>query len=344
MRRSVDSSMAPAVSVVIPTHNYARYLGFAIDSLKRQTWTDWECVVVDDGSTDDTPQRLGEMAANDARIRVVTNARPLGPSAARNTGLATCRGEYVQFLDSDDLLGPNKLAHQMRTLTGSPQADLVYGAVRYFEQADDSNDPAWKPVHRVPGPSGRGTAVLGALIDANFMVVEAPLVRRSLLVSLGGFAEDLRRMEDWELWLRCALSDATFVDDESADADDLPLVRIHGDSSSQDQISMHKDAIWVRQRIASELVTPELQRLNSRRMNEHRAVIGMVCGFNGQIRHGIRNLLVAGIREKQSKLIAWAMLLPLVSIPFGRSFLNRVRARQARRRGEQPKDWQTTWL
>ena len=122
------------VSVIIPTHNYARFLEEAINSLRGGTYSDWECVVVDDGSTDDTPALVATLAASDPRIVYVSQVAS-GPSAARNAGLATASGEFVQFLDADDLLGPRKLQYQLEIFGRHPEADIVYGGVRYFDTA-----------------------------------------------------------------------------------------------------------------------------------------------------------------------------------------------------------------
>jgi glycosyltransferase involved in cell wall biosynthesis len=334
------------VSVVIPTRNYGRYLGEAIHSLRRQDYPDWECVVVDDGSTDGTVDTAAALAASDRRIAYVRQAAS-GPSAARNAGLAATDGEFVQFLDADDLLGRHKLQHQVEVFARHPEADIVYGGVRYFFAAD--TDDAERTARRwTEGPtrgvaSGRGESVLAALIDDNFMVMEAPLIRRSLIEKVGGFDPRIRKMEDWEFWLRCALAGAYFVHDGAGDDDSLPHVRIHGSSSSQDQIAMHEAAVQVRRGIENQLATPGLHRLNRTRIHEHLAVVGMLEGLSGRLGLGMRCLLKAGFGERKMRWVAWALLMPAVRHRPGSWMMSRLRAVRARRRGEEVRDWQAHW-
>jgi glycosyltransferase involved in cell wall biosynthesis len=129
------SSSIPVVSVVIPVHNYARYVPEAIASVQAQTLQAWECVVVDDGSTDDTPEVLARLSALDDRITVVRQAQR-GLSAARNHGLQASRGRYVQFLDADDLLHEGKLEVHVKALEARPDVDIVFGPTSYFDDGE----------------------------------------------------------------------------------------------------------------------------------------------------------------------------------------------------------------
>lgn len=117
-------SMSPAVSVIIPSYNRAHMLGTAINSVLAQVFQDWELIVVDDGSTDNTEEVVH--AFGDERIRYIRQGRNSGASAARNRCLAVSRGRYVAFLDSDDEWFPEKLTRQMAVFR---QSALVPGAV-----------------------------------------------------------------------------------------------------------------------------------------------------------------------------------------------------------------------
>lgn len=109
--------MTDLVSVIIPTFNYARFLPHAIDSVLAQTYQRKECIVVDDGSTDSTPEVLWHY---ETRIKVVTQPNR-GLSAARNAGMAAARGDYLSFLDADDWSEPDKLAVQVAYLDEHPE-------------------------------------------------------------------------------------------------------------------------------------------------------------------------------------------------------------------------------
>ena len=103
----------PQVSVIIPCYNQGRFLGEAVDSVIAQTHGAWECLIINDGSTDNTAEIAASYAGRDGRIRDLYQHRP-GLGSARNRGLAESRGEYVQFLDADDILLPEKIERQLK--------------------------------------------------------------------------------------------------------------------------------------------------------------------------------------------------------------------------------------
>ena len=319
----------PVVSVIVPTYNYANYLREAVASVQAQTLTDWECVIVDDGSTDDTPRVAASLAASDARIRCVAQPNR-GPSAARNHGLAVSTGEFIQFLDADDLLAPEKLGRQASILTEQTDVDLVYASCRYFLDGEPSKlrysfrgpDRPW-----TPQLSGRGTDLVQALLADNIMVVEAPLIRRRALEDVGGFDPRIRRGEDWDLWIRLALADHVFL--YNPDSDGSVLARVHGRSTSQDELAMLRDALRFRFSIRPRLVSLAWRRINHRRIAETIGGIGLLEGFNGSLTEGVRNLLRAAAYGRDGRWLAWAMAMPLLRLPGGRS-LYRV-ARRLRR-------------
>jgi glycosyltransferase involved in cell wall biosynthesis len=334
------------VSVIVPTRDHGRFLGQAIGSLQLQSCPDWECVVVDDGSSDGTAGIVAALAASDHRISYVSQSAA-GPAAARNAGLAATSGNFVQFLDADDYLGLRKLQHQLELFASHPEADIVYGGVRYFIDGDGGDaEPGgrtWTDAPTRPVVSGSGEPVVSALVNDNIMVIEAPLVRRSLLERIGGFDARFRRMEDWDLWLRCALAGAFFLHDGATEGNELTHVRIHRSSSSQNLIAMHEAAVQVRVQVHADLPAGDLRRANRRRMYEQLAIAGRLEGLHGQLRSGMRYLLRAGLAERNVKWLAWAVLLPLVRRPPGSWALRRVRSILAHRRGEEAQEWRAHW-
>ena len=135
----------PTVSVVIPTRGRRPLLEQTIASVRAQTLPDWEAVVVDDGSPDDTAAWLATAAAADARVRPLAapNGGGGGANAARNQGAAAARGRYVVFLDSDDLLEPDCLRGRAALLDGRPDLDYCVNAMRCFRQHPGDTDRAW---------------------------------------------------------------------------------------------------------------------------------------------------------------------------------------------------------
>lgn len=128
----------PRVSVLLPARDAAATLGAALASLRRQTWSDWECVVVDDGSTDQTGRTAAAVEATDPRVTLIsTPAR--GLVAALGAGLERCRGEYVARMDADDVMRRDRLALQVDALDRDPRLAAVGAHVRFFPRAGMSD-------------------------------------------------------------------------------------------------------------------------------------------------------------------------------------------------------------
>src|SRR6478752_5902047 len=120
--------MQPLVTVIIPCFNYGRFLPDALDSIRTQTYEAWECLVVDDGSTDNTREVVSRYAQQDARFRYLFQSNS-GVSSARNTALKEANGTYIQLLDADDLIEKEKLKLQVAFLEKNANVDLVYSNI-----------------------------------------------------------------------------------------------------------------------------------------------------------------------------------------------------------------------
>jgi glycosyltransferase involved in cell wall biosynthesis len=123
----------PLVSIIVPAYNAASYISDLIESVLGQTWANWELIVVDDGSTDETAAILANV--RDPRIRIITQCNA-GASAARNAGLDVASGEFVTFVDADDKLSPESLACRARYLQANPSVDIVNGRVRVTKDGE----------------------------------------------------------------------------------------------------------------------------------------------------------------------------------------------------------------
>ncbi len=179
------------VSVVIPVHNRARLLGRAVDSVLAQTYPHYEIIIVDDGSTDDTPQAAAALAqAHPDRIRVLAQPNR-GPGPAREQGRLAARGEFIQYVDSDDLLDVQKLERQVAMLAARPECDAVYGVTRLV---DDQGAVLREP-YRWTGED-RSALYPGLLVD-RWWSTHTPLWRRSFSDRVGPWSS-LRYSEDWE--------------------------------------------------------------------------------------------------------------------------------------------------
>ncbi|HEX8148862.1 MAG TPA: glycosyltransferase [Pyrinomonadaceae bacterium] len=191
----------------MPAYNAGRYIAESVESVRGQTFQDWELVVVDDGSSDDTGEVARRLAAADARVRYVRRPNG-GQAAARNTGLAEARGRLVAFLDADDLWLPEKLALQIAVME-EKGVDLVYTDGYIF--SEDGAVPAEERFHILPGEA-RGVEMFRTLFTSNRIGTLSVLVKRSALDAVGLFDEDraYQNSEDYDLWLRLARWGASF--------------------------------------------------------------------------------------------------------------------------------------
>jgi glycosyltransferase involved in cell wall biosynthesis len=192
---------SPVFSVIVPTHNRADIVGRALRSIAAQTFNDYEVVVVDDGSTDSTPEYLETLRG--PRYRMVRNERSLGVSGARNRGISVATGQWITFLDDDDELRPQALAALYERFTYSPQLDFLWGG-RVIHEMDDAGrcialrEDDWIGVP--PTVSGSSFLNLTLHIATNSTFT----VRRTVLQALGGFDEQLRVSEDRDLFISLA--------------------------------------------------------------------------------------------------------------------------------------------
>jgi glycosyltransferase involved in cell wall biosynthesis len=182
--------MAPLVSVIIPTYNRADLVRQAVASVKAQTFRDFEIVVVDDGGADGTYEAL----AVDPELRVLRHPARRGVSAARNSGVSAARGEWLAFLDSDDLWLPDKLARQILLLEGQPELLICQTDETWVRRGVRVNKPA---AHRKVA----GQIFLPSL-GRCMISPSAVMLHRRLLEAHGDFDETLPAAEDYDLWLR----------------------------------------------------------------------------------------------------------------------------------------------
>lgn len=229
---SVGSLAVPSVSIAMAAFNAEAYIVDSVASALRQSIQDLELIVVDDGSRDRTLSLLQEAAARDPRIRVLSQQNQ-GPAAARNLAILQSRGEFIAFLDADDLWASDKLAKQL-PLFQDPEVGMVYSRV---QDIDGSGNPT-----RGTEPWGfhRGR-VLEALLEGNFICTSSVVVRRSVLEHHCLRFQVGRVCEDWLLWCRIAArADMEFCSE--------PLVsyRVHGGGLSRKILRMQDGEIACR--------------------------------------------------------------------------------------------------
>ena len=268
--------VSPHVSIIIPTYNYGHFIGSTITNIQEQTLEEWECIIVDDGSTDNTRQIIEEFKKSDNRIKYI-HQENMYQAAAKNAGLKVCSGKYIQFLDADDLLESRKLERQFYFLEEHQYVDIVYGNTRYFpsEELDarwyfmNKNDPPW-----IPEISGSGEKVISTIVNNNFLTINSPLIRKSVFEDVGSFDEDLKLVEDWHFWIRCALK-VKFVQYENWPLT-TALVRSHSTSSSRNRAQVNASTALMRQKLDILITDEETKLLNKNLLNELVAWIHLI--------------------------------------------------------------------
>lgn len=289
------------VSIIIPCFNYGRYLRQCVESLFRQSYTQWECVIIDDGSTDETPAICAQLANADPRVHGFRQVNA-GLSAARNTGIRHATGEFVQFLDADDLLQPEKLAAHINFLQRNSSVDIVSGEGAYVDETGMGAARPWP----APPVEGEGPVVLATLIPENPLMVHCPVIRSNVIDRVGMFDETLRGHEDWEFWLRCALRGCRFAYC-SASRDGLALVREHARNMRKAHKMMFDTAVTVREMIQSKLPS-DLGELNAEHLATMRWRRGLELMRAGELREGWK-IYVRGLRSTRQKSIVLLRLI-----------------------------------
>jgi glycosyltransferase involved in cell wall biosynthesis len=219
----------PKVSVIIPTYNSASYVVEAVDSVLAQTYQDFEILVIDDGSTDNTADVIKKY---DGRVRYIPQHNG-GVAAARNNGIAESKGEYIAFLDADDTWFPSKLELQMAAIAERADARLCYSA--FLSVTADL-----KPIG-IRRSERWGTALEDLLLHGNVIgSICTVIAEASLLKSSGGFDRALSQCADWDMWVRLAAkSEFAYIDE--------PLVtyRQHDSNMSRNAPLLEKDSLRV---------------------------------------------------------------------------------------------------
>ena len=205
-----DLSDSPLVTVVIPCWNEERFVGFALQSILEQSFANWECIVVDDASTDLSLREIWRVAKSDERFRVLRHRTNSGLSASRNTGLRAARGRYITFLDADDLLMKESLMDRVITLSNASNDEHVLGSYCGVRVSPEEVSLEDLP-RRMKFESGQIVDFVSADSECPFNA-HAPLLLVDRLRALGGFSERMRAgAEDWDLWYRAMRNGYVFV-------------------------------------------------------------------------------------------------------------------------------------
>ncbi len=186
--------MPVSVSVLMSVYNGERFVRDAVLSILNQTFRDFEFLVIDDASTDATPRILSELAFQDARIRVITNASNLGLTKSLNLALRQAQGDLIARMDADDIALPTRLEKQISYLNAHHEIGVVGTA---YEWIDEAAKPTGRPV-----PVTDSNELKHALPRTNPLFHGSTLIKYDLLKKVGGYDERYPRAQDYDLWLR----------------------------------------------------------------------------------------------------------------------------------------------
>jgi GT2 family glycosyltransferase len=301
----------PSVSAIVTSFNYGRYVAAALESVRSQTYGDFECLVVDDGSTDNSIALI-EPFLDDPRFRLIQLENG-GVSRARNAGLAAAQGRFVAFLDADDLWQPTKLERQLARF----DVDPAYGVVFTRRTIIDGDGQSRQCANPKP-PEGD---VVGPLFRQNFVCFSSAMMTTEAADRVGGFDEGLRLAVDYEFWLRVAGHYRFGLVDE-------PLVAYrvgHGTNLSSRQRERYHVALFVMQRFQREFDTASrLTRSNIAGAQAETFVNLGVLSRGGSSKLSASWLLCA-LRTDPLCRRAWRNILSTLMPAMLRRFVRRIR-------------------
>jgi hypothetical protein len=299
----------PTVSVVMPAYNAARTIRESLESIRSQTLSELEVIVVDDGSTDATISIVEEFRG--PLDITVLRQQNKGPSAARNAGIRTARGRYCSFLDADDLMLPQLLAKQCAVLDADPGIGIVITNISTFsEQKKDTGTRHWK----FPAPE----AALDRLLEENFVTTSAVMARTDRLLEAGLFPEDRRVAEDYELWMQLVSRSRMGIIDE-------PLVKYRYTTGSLSSNKLYSAGCGLEVVEKFWNAHPDYRAQHGaayrRSMARHLTNLGEAAAVKPDRLLALRYLLRA-LRHEPAMVFTWKWLVKTIVLP-----ADRLRAR-----------------
>lgn len=281
--------MKPKVSIITPAYNAAVYLPEMIASALAQSYRDWELIIVDDGSTDNTAEAVAASRRGDARI-IYIKKENAGIASARNLGIARSQGEYIAFLDADDVALPNRIAEQVDVLEKNTDYGIVYCRFKSFAHGRPGKLYSYKRKFY----SGH---ILKKLLRLSFINPSTVMMRKSSFDQVGGFNSSLREGEDWDLWRKLAYKNTQFFFLDKV----LVHTRLHPDSLSgfHNQVKMKKTSLMSFHQMFAQMTAMERQKYNEKkvigRLRVKLAIAHLLFGHKDSFRFWL----------KQSRIFYW---------------------------------------
>lgn len=298
----------PMVSIIVPNYNNASIISETLDSVAKQTYSNWECIIVDDGSTDDSENIIKDCCEKDTRFKYYKRSRnPKGAPTCRNIGLEKSMGEYLIFIDSDDILSKTCLEIRLKTIQDYPDYDFwVFQTGHFYKYLGDS-DLKWNTLFQTDNESD----LIRFLNQDNPWPTPGPIWEKSKFLKLNGWDENAFCWQDWEVHIRAICSGLRYWKDPEEIADTF----------YRREVSFGKNNIDLL-RLKYESIISLLERLHAQ-INEYQY-------FNKEINLAITKLYVRLLNE-------------LLSLPFYKLARKLILRPSARRQFSKP-EWITVLL
>lgn len=272
----------PRVSILLTCYNHLEFLPVAVESIRAQTFTDYEIIALDDGSTDGSREWLRQNLPPEC---LVFNESNLGTYATLNVGCARATGEFIAILNDDDVWSPNKLELQIAMLEEFSQVGLVHTNGRFIDKNGSVTEGS--PLGFEFPRTKTGDIALD-LVYANKIIASSVLFRRDCLAKVGQFDETLFGSGDWDMWFRIAQHwQVGYVDELCTD------YRVHGANASHKLDRIWKDDEVIRERIEAYLEAQPNSAQVARARAHNQACLGTVSTLNGNPAKGRRHYLLS---------------------------------------------------
>jgi glycosyltransferase involved in cell wall biosynthesis len=279
---------SPAVSVILPTFNRLKYLRAAVESVFAQTFPDWELIIADDGSAPETTAYLATLAPL-PRVKLMLLEHCGNPSAVRNAAVRQSGGERLAFLDSDDLWLPRKLELQLKAQKEATRCRWSYTGLTRIDSTGSVMAGEFAGRRSV-----RGGDIFNQLLTLEAAVVTpSVMAERTLMAEVGGFDEQQKYFEEYDLWLRFSrVSEVCAIDEP------LVMVRNHDEHYSADRVGVYEARLRLLDKVAALGGTAELNSMLQLERAKTLAALGAVCAASGDRARALRLLW-------KSRRLAW---------------------------------------
>lgn len=318
---------APIVSIVMPAYNAAPYIGETLDSVFAQTFTDYEVIMVNDGAPD-TLELERALVPYQSRIRYIKQEN-LGAGAARNEGLRAAQGEFIAFLDADDLWFPNYLEEQLQFIRAN-DFDLVCADAMHFGDSRLAGRTYMEAFMQSAPPVGEVT-FLGLVSAEQSLITSGVVARRAPIIEVGLFDEALRNSQDFDLWLRLVRHGARLAYRKQT----LLRYRCQENSLSGDEINRTARQLRVYDKIESSIdFTPEERPAVLRAIEDRRALLEFELG-KLYLEQGDFDKSRAAFSKANSLRRSWKTVIAVLLSRITPGFLQSLRLRIVRKAHDQ---------